>query len=72
MKKREVEFMKVNSKYVKESIDDYNRKEQFINEQNDKCTTIELNGGTYKVYDMSLDEFTKLNNAIDMNDIRWT
>lgn len=72
MKTNKVESMRVNPKYIKEAIDEHNRKEHFINEQNNNYPTIELNGGTYKVLDMSLEEFTKLNNAIDINDMRWT
>ena len=63
--------MQVNPKYVKESIEEYNRSIRPINEQDKSFTTIESNGGIYKVLDMTLEEFTKLNNAIDMNDIRW-
>lgn len=72
MDKNKIESMRVSPKYIKEAIDEYNRKLQHINEQREAFTTIELNGGTYKVYDMTLEEFTKLNKAIDMNKIRWT
>lgn len=64
--------MQVNPKYVKESIEEYNRSIRSINEQDKSFTTIELNGGIYKVLDMTLEEFTKLYNAVDMNHIEWT
>lgn len=72
MKTTKIESMRVNPKYIKEAINEHNRREWLMNEQNDNFSTIELNGGIYKVFDMSLEEFTKLNNAIDINDIRWT
>ena len=71
MKSKKIESIKVHPKYIQEAIAEYNRKRHII-EQNDNSATIELNGGIYKVFDMTLEEFTQKNNAIDMDDIRWT
>lgn len=66
------ESMKVNPKYIKEAIEEYNHIRKSLYEQNHSYSTQEINGGIYKVINMTAAQFAQLNNAKDMNDIQWT
>ena len=65
--------MTVDQRFIKETIAAYNKSSQRLNETDDGLyATEEINGGMHKVVDMSLSEFTKINKAVNMNDIKWT
>ena len=67
------EKMKVNPKYIQETIEEYNKSKQRLYENNSKpYPTCEMNGGIYYKVDMTSNDFARQNNATNMEDIRWT
>lgn len=69
----ELQSMKVDDKYVREAIEEY--KQTIASKKNEdaqKYPTVQKNGATYYVVNMTIEEFCKLKNAKNMNDIQWT
>lgn len=62
---------KVNPKYIKETINEYNRT-QVLNENNEYGNTCEINGYTYFVTDLTTEEFIRQNNLKNFEGLRWT
>ena len=71
MEIRKAESMKVNPKYIKEAIDEYN-KSQVLNENIECNETCEINGYTYFVTDLTTEEFIRQNNLKNFEELRWT
>ena len=68
----ELQSMKVDDKYVRETIEEYHRTLRDINESTTKYPTIEINGSAYYDVDMTSEELFKQMKATDVNDIKWT
>ena len=71
-KHEERKSMKVDKKYVRETIEEYHMTLRGLNKSTTKYPIIEINGSMYYDVDMTSEELFKLKNAIDMNDIKWT
>ena len=66
------ESMRVNPKYIKETMEEYNREHPICKKTIKPYPIHELNGGRYYVVDMTAEEFAEQNNAINIEDIQWT
>ena len=67
-----LQSMKVDDKYVRETIDKHNKSVGHINEDAQNYATVEKNGATYYVVGMTKDEFRKYIKSVNMDDIQWT
>ena len=73
MKIKENDFMKVSIESVEKTIEEYNQSKRPLCENDcNSYTTREINGGIYKVVNMTAEEFARQNKAIGMDDIQWT
>lgn len=61
---------RVNEKYVKEAIEEY--KKSIVSQKAKDYPTIEMKGAIFYDIDMTIEEFMKSRNAMDMNDLTWT
>lgn len=68
MKKQNHKTIKVNPKYIKEAIEEYNR-EMAVNE-GISTNTCEINGYTYFVSELTTEEFIQQNNLRDFEDLK--
>lgn len=66
------ESQKVDDRYIKESLDRYDRTCQRLNEQDTSFPKKVINGGIYHIIDKPISEFMKSKGAVNMNDINWT
>ena len=66
------EPQKVDDRYIKESLEDYDQNCHRLNKQDTSFLTEVINGGVYHIIDKPISEFMKSKGAVNMNDIEWT